>query len=49
MTRFRFNPRALPIPLRHNLTVHILDLPKDLSKLEAQKICAIVVALVEDS
>ena len=34
-----------PIPIRPNLMVELMNLPHDLSKIEAQKICAVINAL----
>jgi hypothetical protein len=36
--------RILPIPIRPDLTVLLLDLPHDMTKAEAQKIANIILA-----
>ena len=37
--------RIIPIPLREGLTVHIQDLPRDLTQAEAARIGAVICAL----
>lgn len=36
--------RIIPISIRKDCTVHILDLPRDLTRAEADKIAAVVLA-----
>ncbi len=39
----------VPIPLRADLTIFIQGLPLDLSRAEAEKICAVIMALATPS
>jgi hypothetical protein len=39
--------RVIPIPLRHDLIVRVLGVPRDITEQEAEKIGAVVKAMVE--
>ncbi len=48
-TMGEFGPvRVIPVPLRHDVTVHIANLPHDLTAAEANKLARLVLAYAVD-